>query len=694
MSYILLVNPQLISKLGIPATDVVISTALSSAISCFITGIFGNLPFGLAPGMGLSAYLTYGLVLGDGLTIKEAFTSCFIAGIILTIFSVLGISQFIMKIIPRSVKVSTIVGMGLQIAMVGMTSVQLVIPNEQTIVGLGSLDNYKIWYSFLANLNTVDGNIPGSLYGFLGSSIGTLISAVTGGTPIIVYVESAAGIKEGGRSGLTAVVIGFCFILSLILSPLFAQIPVTATSPVAILVGAMMMSPAVEIDWNNMSEAIPAFLTLTIMPLTFSITNGILFGLLAAISFYITTGQAYSDWQNYGKIRANADVAFSNGDLDQSIKLWAKVIELEPNNESNYYKRFRVYLRQNKLKEALSDLNSAINIKPNFENAIIQRAKIHVKQGKCAEAVNDYTLLASVNPNSKDLNNRKDAVTCSNLLKELDIHYNANRWTHAKDIITQLLRYAEASPALLLKRCQCYYELGEIYDAIADAGKVLKLESDNLLALQIRGQSYYLLGELESAMNHYRQELAQAYVNGKHFKEAKELTLKLLANDENNGQANYILGKVHMENEEYEEAIYRFKKANEILGNDQEVNNDLRKAETALKQSKQKDYYKTLGVSRKATQKEIKKAYRELAMQWHPDKHQGEEEKEKAEKQFQQIAEAHEVLTDDEKKRKYDLGEDVFENQGNSNPNQHFYHNPFGHQQFQGGQQQFHFRFN
>ena len=96
---------------------------------------------------------------------------------------------------------------------------------------------------------------------------------------------------------------------------------------------------------------------------------------------------------------------------------------------------------------------------------------------------------------------------------------------------------------------------------------------------------------------------------------------------------------------------------------DPSLQDELRRAEAALKQSKQKDYYKILGVARKATQKEIKKAYREQALIWHPDKHTGEEEKEKAEKQFQLVAEAYEVLQDAEKRSKYDRGEEVFPNQ-------------------------------
>lgn len=124
-----------------------------------------------------------------------------------------------------------------------------------------------------------------------------------------------------------------------------------------------------------------------------------------------------------------------------------------------------------------------------------------------------------------------------------------------------------------------------------------------------------------------------------------------------------------------------------IIGN-QEIDNDVRKAEAAIKQSKQKDYYKILGVSRTCTTKDIKKAYRTLALEWHPDKHQGEAEKEKAEAKFQLIAEAAEVLSDNEKRQLFDRGEDVFPNQGGGGGG----FNPFQHFQQQGGQR-FHFQF-
>jgi tetratricopeptide (TPR) repeat protein len=97
--------------------------------------------------------------------------------------------------------------------------------------------------------------------------------------------------------------------------------------------------------------------------------------------------------QSVGKIRASADTAFTNGDIDQALKLWNKVIELEPKNENNFYRRFRVYLRQQKYKEALSDLNSALSLKSNDPTILNQRVKLQIKMGKCKEAEADFIKL-------------------------------------------------------------------------------------------------------------------------------------------------------------------------------------------------------------------------------------------------------------------------------------------------------------
>lgn len=102
---------------------------------------------------------------------------------------------------------------------------------------------------------------------------------------------------------------------------------------------------------------------------------------------------AETDASSVGKLRTQADVHFTNGEFQQAIEVWSKVIGLEPNNDSNFYKRFRVYLRQQKLKEALNDLNSALTINPSNEHALVQRAKLNLRTGKCAAAENDYYAL-------------------------------------------------------------------------------------------------------------------------------------------------------------------------------------------------------------------------------------------------------------------------------------------------------------
>lgn len=94
-----------------------------------------------------------------------------------------------------------------------------------------------------------------------------------------------------------------------------------------------------------------------------------------------------------GKLRSSAEVAFTKGDVDQALRLWSQVISLEPSNETNYYKRFRVYLRQNRLKEALADLSSALSLKPDYEAVLVQRAKLQLKVGRCVEARADFDKL-------------------------------------------------------------------------------------------------------------------------------------------------------------------------------------------------------------------------------------------------------------------------------------------------------------
>ena len=118
---------------------------------------------------------------------------------------------------------------------------------------------------------------------FLADAIATTAGACLGSSTTTTYIESASGVTEGGRTGLTSFVVVVCFILALFFSPLFLAIPSAATGAVLVVVGVMMMSPIREIDWSDYSEAIPAFITATMMPLTYSIAHGILLGIIAYV---------------------------------------------------------------------------------------------------------------------------------------------------------------------------------------------------------------------------------------------------------------------------------------------------------------------------------------------------------------------------------------------------------------------------
>lgn len=141
-----------------------------------------------------------------------------------------------------------------------------------------------------ANMVKADGKIPRLKEIFMVDSISTAAGAAMGTSTVAVYVESAAGVNEGGRTGLTAMVTGVCFLLALFFAPLFLAIPAAATTPVLVLVGLMMMGSVRSIDFNNYSEAIPAFVCVLLMPLTYSISEGIVLGHLCYIFVNLLSG--------------------------------------------------------------------------------------------------------------------------------------------------------------------------------------------------------------------------------------------------------------------------------------------------------------------------------------------------------------------------------------------------------------------
>ena len=134
-----------------------------------------------------------------------------------------------------------------------------------------------------ADMIQKDGSIPNVKEALFADAVGTTVGAILGTSTVTTFVESSAGVVEGGRTGLTALTTAILFLLSLFLVPLFSSIPSVATAPALIIVGVFMITPVVNIDWDDMTEAIPAFLTLLFMIVAYSIAEGIMFGIISYV---------------------------------------------------------------------------------------------------------------------------------------------------------------------------------------------------------------------------------------------------------------------------------------------------------------------------------------------------------------------------------------------------------------------------
>lgn len=148
-----------------------------------------------------------------------------------------------------------------------------------------------IGVSSKANMLDAEGRVPRVKQALMADAIGTTAGAMLGTSTVTTYVESAAGVSEGGRTGLTSLTVAVLFLFALFLSPVFLMIPGAATAPALILVGAMMMTPIKNIDFSDYTESIPVFLTIIMMPLTYSISEGILFGVLSYVILKLLTGK-------------------------------------------------------------------------------------------------------------------------------------------------------------------------------------------------------------------------------------------------------------------------------------------------------------------------------------------------------------------------------------------------------------------
>lgn len=377
MAYIIAVNPNILSDVGMDKGALFTTTVLVSAAATILMGLYAKLPFALAPGMGLNAFFAYTVCMVLGYSWQFALTAVFIEGLIFILLSVTSLREKIVYILPEAIKNAICVGIGIYIAFIGLKSANIIVNNEATLVSLGDLTsgsallgiigiiltsillikNIKgglligilattligiplgitqfngvfsappsiepifmkfewteiftkdmiiivftlLFVDLFDTIGTIigvtnragmvkDGKIPRLRQAFLVDAFATTGGAIMGTSTVTTFVESAAGINEGGRSGLTAFVAGLCFLLALFFSPFFLAIPSAATAPVLVLVGLMMMASVTKINFSNYADAIPAFICIIFMPLSYSISDGIVLGHLSYVVINVLSG--------------------------------------------------------------------------------------------------------------------------------------------------------------------------------------------------------------------------------------------------------------------------------------------------------------------------------------------------------------------------------------------------------------------
>lgn len=380
MSYILAVNPQILGDAGMDKGAVFTATIIASIIAILIMALYANLPFALAPGMGLNAFFTYTVVMTMGKSWEFALAAVFIEGIIFVFLTFFNVREAIFNAIPRSLKTAVSVGIGLFISLIGLLNSTVIVKND---VGLGlgnlvskesfiffigllimavltarktkgalligivistiialftgvsklpeggiiqlppslspiafkldfssmfSLEMFSVVFAFLfvdlfdtigtltgvatkAKMLDENGQLPNAGRALFADSIGTTLGALLGTSTVTTFVESATGVAEGGRTGLTALSTGFCFFLSIFFYPLITIIPAQATAAALVMVGLFMIDSIVDINFGDFTESFPAFMTIIMMPFAYSIAEGIAFGMISYASVKLLTGK-------------------------------------------------------------------------------------------------------------------------------------------------------------------------------------------------------------------------------------------------------------------------------------------------------------------------------------------------------------------------------------------------------------------
>ncbi len=388
MSYIIFVQPAVLSLAGMDKGAVMVATCLSSALATLLTGLLARYPIAQAPAMGHNIFFAV-IVCGTmGYTWQAALGANFISGCIFIVLALLGVWGTVVEAVPMALKFGIAVGIGLLIALIGLQYGGIVVDTPGVLVGLGDLGSkpallvlfglaltavlmarkvpgaillgilatalagiplgivkyhglvapvpslaptflkLDIAGAFRSGLLSVvfifffldvfdavgtligigssggflkDGKLPRADKAMMADAVGTVGGVLLGTSTVSSYIESVTGIAQGARTGLANVMTSALFLVALFFSPLAEMIsgdyvfngatlhPVIA--PPLILVGYMMMKCVTRIDWDDLTEAIPAFLSIVIMPLTLSITEGISFGFISYALLKLVTGK-------------------------------------------------------------------------------------------------------------------------------------------------------------------------------------------------------------------------------------------------------------------------------------------------------------------------------------------------------------------------------------------------------------------
>lgn len=379
MAYIVIVNPAILTSegTGMPFAGVLTATVAICFVMTLLMGAYAKLPFAVAPGMGINAFFTYTLVLGNGVPWPVALGIVFWAGVVFLLVSLTPLRAMIARAIPAELRAAAAAGIGLFLTFIGLQNAGFVVSHPVTLVTLGPLDHravltlvallvtalllrrqnplaflagifvasagawamglvappdsffsrpdFSLFFRFdawgalrLALLPAIVALLFTDLFDSLSTFIGvsqaaglvdrdgqplnlrrglivdawaTLGAGVAGTSSGTAYIESIAGIRMGGRSGLTSIVTACCFIPCFFVAPLAAAVPAFATSAVLIMVGAAMFQPVGRVDFTRLEEGLPAFATIVLIPLTFSITQGILWGFILHPTLYLAAGR-------------------------------------------------------------------------------------------------------------------------------------------------------------------------------------------------------------------------------------------------------------------------------------------------------------------------------------------------------------------------------------------------------------------